>query len=102
MVRLQRPLPVTSSLRPSELLRSNRVTAAPCQAAKRAAMRPEAPAPMTATEGTPGEASGRVEAGWTGREAGLAIGSIIARRTATVNRRRTRVGAGVSDQGGAA
>jgi hypothetical protein len=48
LVRLQRPLPVTSSFLPTSGLRSNRVTDAPCQDAWRAAVRPEEPAPITA------------------------------------------------------
>ncbi len=47
-VRLQCPLPVTVNFRPTVSLRSSRVTFAPCRAACRAAINPDAPAPTTA------------------------------------------------------
>ena len=48
-VRLQRPFPVMRSLRPAFLFFSAKITDAPCSAAVRAAIRPDAPAPITTT-----------------------------------------------------
>ena len=50
-VRLQRPLPVMRSLRPSFLFLSTSVTDAPSSAAETAAISPAAPAPITTTSG---------------------------------------------------
>jgi len=49
LVMLQRPFPLTSILRPILPCFSNMVTEQPASAAKQAAMRPEAPPPITAT-----------------------------------------------------